>query len=568
MPAFLLLAAAVSALDVSITQPEDGGSYGVQNLVLRVLVENDDVLPDSVTFSLNGEAFTQVPRLDTDWHTYMQNPVHNGLSLSPAPLTNEVLWTAPVTGFIHEFPNPIIVDGIVYYPSDSGDLKLHALDAATGEEIWSYAMMGSDDPPSYSAGCVFIASDSVYCIDALTGERIWAFVNAEEDFRAGSTPCVMEGRVACAGNKEPAMESTVYCLSAGDGEVLWERPLQGRVMNCIAGWNGMFFVGTWHGPLHAIDAATGEIVWSSEIVNDGFWDTSPCIVDGNLFIGGEDACLHRFDAMTGSLDWSVFLGDRSEPTPAVFGETVICGHTGFLSEPGCLAAVNMADGSIAWWIEARIHGSPAVADGVVFWGGAGGIEGDNRDIYAADAATGEMIWSYNPDAGWLGLQSTPAITDGVMYYAATDGNLYAFGTGLKWTYLDDLLAGVGENELVASSWSSGAVAASDTVHFTVTETGIETGPAPGMALSLTPNPFTATTQISFSTELPGFASVRVFALSGQLVRTLADGEMPAGERTLVWDARDAAGRVLPPGVYLLQVSTPEEVVSKSLCLLR
>jgi hypothetical protein len=60
----------------------------------------------------------------------------------------------------------------------------------------------------------------------------------------------------------------------------------------------------------------------------------------------------------------------------------------------------------------------------------------------------------------------------------------------------------------------------------------------------------------------------VFDLSGRLVLTLADGEMPAGEHILVWDSRDDAGRALQPGVYVLQVSTPDGTVAKSACLLR
>jgi len=425
MSSLLPLLSVLAAVDVSIMEPADGGIYNGDWLTLKAIVENENVLPDSVVFSLNGEPFTPVPRLITDWPTYMQSNVHNGFSESPAPMTNEVLWTAPVTGPLHEFPNPTVVDGVVYYPSNTGDRLLHAMEAATGEEIWSYPIVGADDPPSYSEGRLYVASDSIYCIDALTGERIWTFPDAEYN---GGTPCVMDGRVACGRGVMSSDLTYLFCLSADDGQVLWSRELEGCIANCIAGWGGMYFVGTFGegGQLCALDAETGETIWSNPIVVDGYWDTSPTIVNGKIYIGGMDGSVHRFDALTGTLEWSTPLGDGIEPTPAVYMTTIICGNVGDGVAPGCLAALEMSDGSLVWSIPTSIHGSPAVADGVVFWGG---FSEPYDNMYAADASSGEIIWEYDPNPGSMGLQSTPAITDGVMYYASTDYNLYAFGNG-------------------------------------------------------------------------------------------------------------------------------------------
>ena len=119
----MFLLAVVAAIDLSITQPEDGGVYYSCSLTLSAIVQNENILPDSVTYSLNGEPFLPVPRLSTDWPTYMQSNLHHGYSAAPAPHEPTILWTAPVTGLIHEFPTPIVVNGVVYYSSNSGDLK-------------------------------------------------------------------------------------------------------------------------------------------------------------------------------------------------------------------------------------------------------------------------------------------------------------------------------------------------------------------------------------------------------------------------------------------------------------
>ena len=565
MITFLLLSAALSTVDVSITQPEDGGSYPAQNLVLRVLVENDNVLPDSVTFSLNGEPFLPVPRLSTDWHTYKGDDLHTGFSESPAPNNSAILWTAPVCGTTHEFPNPVIVDGIVYYPSNYGTDSLYALDAATGEVLWKYLVGSTDDAVTVKEGLLFTNSgDSLYCFDALDGDRLWATGASNV---SGNTPVVSDGRVY-GGNYISPQVGDIICFDASSGEVEWTERLSGYSGSCMAIREGVLFVPTtssWGAnpsPLYALDASTGGVIWSTT-VDGGFWDSSPVIVDSTLYIGTYGGSLIAFDCLTGQIMWESPLGDPITATPAYHDGSLFAG-TDQSGEDGVFVRVDALTGQIQWSRAFSVHGSPSVADGLVFFGETS-FGGDAR-VIALDCATGETMWTYTVEAEWFA--GTPAITDGIVYMPAHDGFLYAFGTGLKWTYRDDLAADPGEYELIAHSWYGGSVVASDTVSFTVTETGIGSGPAPGMLLSLTPNPLAATTVISFMMELPGLSSVRVFDLSGRLVRTLADGEMGAGEHTLVWDARDAAGRTLPPGVYVLHVTTPDGTVARSVCLLR
>ena len=242
----------------------------------------------------------------------------------------------------------------------------------------------------------------------------------------------------------------------------------------------------------------------------------------------------------------------------------------FSSEPrdigpnGNFVRLDAATGQILWNRALSIHGSPGVADGLVFFGET--YFGADARIIALDCDTGETVWTYSVEAEMF--MGSPSITDGVMYIPAIDGLLYAFGTGLKWTYTDDINAEVGENQLVADSWSGGAVVASDTVSFTVTENGIEPGPVSGLDLTVLPNPFTESAALSFRTGLSGHVSVQVFDLSGRLVRSLAGTEMAAGEHSIGWDGRDDSDGVLPSGVYICRVIAAEGTASKSVCLLR
>ncbi|MDX1418750.1 MAG: FlgD immunoglobulin-like domain containing protein [Rubricoccaceae bacterium] len=87
--------------------------------------------------------------------------------------------------------------------------------------------------------------------------------------------------------------------------------------------------------------------------------------------------------------------------------------------------------------------------------------------------------------------------------------------------------------------------------------GTPEGPtAPGgLSLDSHPSPFTAATTVSF--EMPGAGPVTLVAydLLGRPVHTLANGSFEAGRHTLHWDGRDAAGRTVGAGRYVLRLQT-------------
>jgi hypothetical protein len=69
-----------------------------------------------------------------------------------------------------------------------------------------------------------------------------------------------------------------------------------------------------------------------------------------------------------------------------------------------------------------------------------------------------------------------------------------------------------------------------------------------------PNPFNASTQISFALPQAGSVRLEIYNILGQPVRTLLDGDQPAGERSVLWDGTDRNGRVLSSGIYFYKIS--------------
>ena len=90
-----------------------------------------------------------------------------------------------------------------------------------------------------------------------------------------------------------------------------------------------------------------------------------------------------------------------------------------------------------WWpgtdIDALV-GSPTIYEGTVYVGSFGGV------LYAVDAATGQLKWSFKAEGGlWDG----PAMVDGTLYFGTADGKVSAVSAASgeeKWRY-DDVIGG-------------------------------------------------------------------------------------------------------------------------------
>jgi hypothetical protein len=78
-----------------------------------------------------------------------------------------------------------------------------------------------------------------------------------------------------------------------------------------------------------------------------------------------------------------------------------------------------------------------------------------------------------------------------------------------------------------------------------------------------PNPFTGSTEISFSIAKNGKVNLSIYDASGRLVKTLVNGNLNAGRHTVVWNAMNA-----PSGVYFYKLVTSNMNVTKKLVLMR
>jgi hypothetical protein len=83
-----------------------------------------------------------------------------------------------------------------------------------------------------------------------------------------------------------------------------------------------------------------------------------------------------------------------------------------------------------------------------------------------------------------------------------------------------------------------------------------------------PNPFNASTTITYELPAKTHLDLQIFNVAGQAVRQLFQGEAGSGTHTLIWDGRDDAGESLPSGVYWYRLTAPSGSETKKLLLLR
>lgn len=71
-----------------------------------------------------------------------------------------------------------------------------------------------------------------------------------------------------------------------------------------------------------------------------------------------------------------------------------------------------------------------------------------------------------------------------------------------------------------------------------------------------PNPFNPSTTLRFHLPEATEATLAVYDIMGRHVATLVQGRFAAGTHEATWTARDAAGRTVSSGVYLVRLETP------------
>jgi hypothetical protein len=88
-------------------------------------------------------------------------------------------------------------------------------------------------------------------------------------------------------------------------------------------------------------------------------------------------------------------------------------------------------------------------------------------------------------------------------------------------------------------------------------------PAVTALRSATPNPFNPTTVIGYELEEQAYATLTVYDVTGRLVATLVEGELPGGRHNATWEAQG-----VPSGVYFCRLTVGDFSETRKMVLLK
>jgi len=84
-----------------------------------------------------------------------------------------------------------------------------------------------------------------------------------------------------------------------------------------------------------------------------------------------------------------------------------------------------------------------------------------------------------------------------------------------------------------------------------------------------PNPFNPSTTVYY--DVPsggGNVSLRIYDVSGRLVRTLVNGRKTEGSKSVTWDGTGDRGQSIASGIYFYRMAAPGFTETKKMVLLR
>jgi eukaryotic-like serine/threonine-protein kinase len=225
--------------------------------------------------------------------------------------------------------------------------------------------------------------------------------------------------------------------------VKWTFHTHGEVISSPAIVNGTIYVGSNDGNLYAIDQQAGSLKWSFH--TEARITSSPAVADGLVYFSSYDSNFYAVDTATGKLRWKFRnAGERRYSASHLHGslpagETMPDPFDVYLSSPavwqgavffgsgdGNVYALDAVTGSIKWTFHTGdvVHASPSIVDGKLYVGSW------DSYFYALDAATGKQLWRFktgeDPDIhNQVGIQSSATVADGLVYFGCRDSKFYA-----------------------------------------------------------------------------------------------------------------------------------------------
>ena len=344
------------------------------------------------------------------------------------------LWTAPLTGAgVLQYSSPV-TDGTKCYIASTGGAVYAINLTGTGAALWTFHTEGPIyASPGYAlvdtTGEVFAGSTDryLYALNANTGALIWKqqFPNA-----IFSSPLV----ITVNGIQEVLFgcnDGVIRGLRADTGALLWSYTTGNYVLASPAFDPTTHFVlcPSMDGLLYAVNLSgpTVGLAWTQNV---GPTAATPMLDPSNVYSLSRQGTLSAWKIATGSAAFSavVFPNERASSSPAL-GSVGLTMRVVAALEDGSVVATNYVSGSApaaAWTahLPGPVYSSPAISNGLVF---VGASDGNLHMLnFNTGLPVGTGLVAVNNAAYPVAI--SPAIAGNLVLVGSSAGELEAFST--------------------------------------------------------------------------------------------------------------------------------------------
>ena len=212
------------------------------------------------------------------------------------------LWARQLPGQYAFSSAPVASNGMVYVGGAGIGGTLYAVDAATGQVLWTQSVENGDNSsPALSRTSVFVsyAGPQVYAFNRSNGAPLWHYDSGIEG-GGGKTA------VLAPGNRLYTRDfGGSYVFDGDTGSIL--DTFGSSTAPAFANGDGLFL---YNDALEARNAVTGTLLWS--FLGDGQLSSAPIVVTSrvgtHVYEGSASGMLYALDLADGSVDWSANVG--------------------------------------------------------------------------------------------------------------------------------------------------------------------------------------------------------------------------------------------------------------------
>lgn len=200
-------------------------------------------------------------RANESWPTVAGNPKRTSWTASQVTGNLNVHWYLPIEAYISQNVQIIAEHGMLYISTSKG---LYALNATNGAVVWRFdTELPLGNSPTIANGIAYVGGydRKLHAINAITGQHLWSFDGAGAGYN--TNPLVVNG-VVYAGNRD----GTMYAIGAHNtpqqGNLIWQYKTDGPIHISAAYNNYIIYFASNDMHAYALNSQTGELIWKSD----------------------------------------------------------------------------------------------------------------------------------------------------------------------------------------------------------------------------------------------------------------------------------------------------------------